>query len=537
MTPAEATFQAFLEEHLQILEPLAREAALASWEFQTTGSPQAKDQAKALRTQIALLYADREKYAFLKNLPVKDISPPQLKRQHTLLLHAFLERQIDPDTLREMVALEVEISDRFNHFRAQIQGREVTDNEIDQILAHSRDEALRKEAWEASKQVGAVVADKVLELARLRNREAQRLGYPNYFEMRLEIQELDGQRLEALLHQLAQTAEPIWRTYREALDARLAARFGLTPEAVRPWHHANRFFQSPETEGVDLDPYFAEKDLEAITAQFYADIGLPVEDILLRSDLYERPGKCQHAFCTDIDRKGDIRVLCNCRPNARWMGTMLHEFGHAVYDKYLDAELPYLLRRPAHTMATEAVALWAGSLVHNPHWLTRYAEVPATAANALAPRARTAEAEALLVFMHWCLVMYHFERSLYENPDADLNTLWWHLVERYQRVRRPERRNTPDWAAKIHLATASAYYHNYLLGHLIAAQVKHHMQGGVSTKDAEVPSPKWGNYLRERLFAPGALYPWEEWLERATAEPLNPRYFVQQLQGVVEHEN
>ena len=52
-----------------------------------------------------------------------------------------------------------------------------------------------------------------------------------------------------------------------------------------------------------------------------------------RSDLYEKPGKSPHAFCTDIDREGDVRVLANIVPNEYWMGTMLHELGHSVYSQ------------------------------------------------------------------------------------------------------------------------------------------------------------------------------------------------------------
>lgn len=527
----EDSFKRFLERHLAVIEPLSREAALASWEMQTTGSREAAERARQLRTELALIYADKETYRYLKELPVEALSDPLLKRQHTLLLHAYLSRQGDEEILKEIVALEVEIADTYNHYRARLRGKEVSDNELEQILVQSRDEALRKEAWEASKQIGAVVADRIRRLAALRNQEAQKLGYPNYYALRIELQELDWQRLDALMEELAHISEPLWNLYRDSLDGQLAERYGVSPEAIRPWHHANRFFQAPEPSGLNLDPYFADKNLEAITARFYDDIGLPIEDILARSDLYERMGKCQHAFCTDIDRLGDIRVLCNCRPNARWMNTMLHEFGHAAYDKYISPELPYLLRRPAHTMTTEAMALWAGSRTHQPEWLTTYADVPAQTAETIGQSARIYEAQSLLVFMRWCLVMYHFEQALYANPDGDLNTLWWDLVERYQRVRRPEERDAPDWAAKIHIATASVYYHNYLLGHLIAAQVEKQLEELGCSRSF---TPALGTYLRERLFAPGALWPWEEWLQRATGEPLNPHYFVQQLQEAIQ---
>ena len=47
------------------------------------------------------------------------------------------------------------------------------------------------------------------------------------------------------------------------------------------------------------------------------------------------------------------------------------------------------------------------------------------------------------------MVMTHFERALYQDPEQDLNTLWWDLVEEFQGVRRPEGRHAPDWASKI----------------------------------------------------------------------------------------
>jgi len=107
-------------------------------------------------------------------------------------------------------------------------------------------------------------------------------------------------------------------------------------------------------------------------------IGLEVRDVLARSDLYERAGKDQHAFCIRVGRSYpyDVRVLANVRPNSYWMDTMLHEFGHAVYDKYINPSLPYLLRSVAHISSTEAIALMMGSLAEDPTWLSSVAELP-----------------------------------------------------------------------------------------------------------------------------------------------------------------
>ncbi len=51
------------------------------------------------------------------------------------------------------------------------------------------------------------------------------------------------------------------------------------------------------------------------------------------------------------------------------METMLHELGHAVYGKFIDKSLPFLLREPAHIFATEAVAMFFGRLSRDANWL------------------------------------------------------------------------------------------------------------------------------------------------------------------------
>ena len=71
-------------------------------------------------------------------------------------------------------------------------------------------------------------------------------------------------------------------------------------------------------------------------------------------------------------------------------------------------------------------------------WLERVLGLDSGAARAFATSGRRRLAIRHLVFTRWVLVMCHFERALYENPDRDdLGVLWWDLVERFQQVRRP----------------------------------------------------------------------------------------------------
>jgi peptidyl-dipeptidase A len=84
--------------------------------------------------------------------------------------------------------------------------------------------------------------------------------------------------------------------------------------------------------GIDLDRYFAGKDLEDLTQKTFDGLGLDVRGVISSSDLYEREGKSQHAFCTRIGREYpyDVRVLANVRPDAYWMDAMLHESSSAT---------------------------------------------------------------------------------------------------------------------------------------------------------------------------------------------------------------
>ena len=73
---------------------------------------------------------------------------------------------------------------------------------------------------------------------------------------------------------------------------------------LRPWHYADPFFQEPPPDGaVDLDPLFDGQDIVVLARRTLEGVGLEVDGILARSDLFPRDGKNQHAFCIDIDRE------------------------------------------------------------------------------------------------------------------------------------------------------------------------------------------------------------------------------------------
>jgi peptidyl-dipeptidase A len=518
----------FVREHSQKLEPLLKQAKLAYWEAATSGGEAAYDAYARLELELRSLYSDRQAFLRLKASLENNLPPePRLARQVRLLYNAHLENQIEPDLLKEMVALSARVDKRFSTFRPTLEGKSVSDNDIKQILKTETDAGRRREAWQASKQVGQALAADIIALVRLRNRAARGLGFDTYHQLALATAEQEQDKLDLIFADLKSLTDAPFAEAKAELDRLLAERSGLSEQELMPWHYHDPFFQeAPAVEGPDLNALYADRSLEELAAAFYAGIGLPVEDILARSDLYEREGKNPHAFCDDIDREGDVRILCNLKNTERWMGTLLHELGHAVYDTYHDPGLPFLLREPAHIFTTEAVAMFFGRLSSNAAWMQRMLELTDARRREIEEAGGRYARLKQLVFARWAMVMYSFEKELYRDPDQDLNDLWWRTVETFQLVRRPPARSEADWAAKIHLASAPCYYHNYMLGELLASQFRRHLDQKVLAGGELAGSGEAGAWFREHVFAPGKLYPASEMIRRASGEELSARHYV-----------
>lgn len=510
-----------VEEVERRLRPLELELSRAWWALNTDATPENEQRRQVAELRLRDALADRDLFA-----RVDAAAGETGDRQLVRLRAAMLPNQLDAEIRSRLVELETVVEARFNTHRGEIDGEKVDDNRIAEILRTSDDADVRRKAWEASKEVGAEVADEVLQLVRLRNDAAHRLGAPDHWTLSLRLGELDPDRLVATLEEVAVLTDEPFARWKADQDATRAGRFGVAVDALRPWHYDDVFFQEPPpVTGADLDTLVEGVDIEALTLRTYDGLGLDLRDVLRGSDLYGRDRKCQHAFCIDMDRAGDVRVLCNIVTNERWMETMLHEFGHAAYDVSIDRELPWFLREPAHMLTTEAVAMLLGRVTRDPRWWREVGGAGAGADALEQPLADGRRARAL-VFARWALVMCSFERALYQDPDGDHAARWWDLVERYQFVRRPDGRHAPDWAAKIHLAVAPVYYQNYLYGELFASQLQAAIErdaGGL------VDRPDAGAWLVERVFRPGAAQRWDHLVVSATGEPLTARHFAAEL--------
>ena len=119
--------------------------------------------------------------------------------------------------------------------------------------------------------------------------------------------------------------------------------------------------------------------------------------------------------------------------------------------------------------------------------------------------------------------MLHFEKALYENPQQDLNAPLVGLRDALPAAPRPPGAHEPDWASKPHFTIAPVYYHNYLLGELFAAQLRHVLAaaGRAPRTDRGAafrrPPRVRASSCRQRVFRPGRSQPWPEFVRRPPA--------------------
>lgn len=516
MTNEEA-FNLFLKEFTFQIKEKFKALHLASWQLETQGSKAAATQVAKLDQELKIFLSDKETYQKLLDLKEEGfITDSNLLRILNTQIKAFEENQIPQELLTKMAEAEAELSRIYVEFRANFEGKTLKENDLIDLLKAEKKVQRRQEIWEATKQIGKEMAPKIIQLVKWRNQQAHRLGYADYYQMQLKLSEVDKKWLFSFLEEFHEETKPLYLKIYKHLEQELAKKFQVQPTALGPWAWNDPFCQEDPLETPEQNDLLEKVSLLDAARNFFGSMGFNIDSVLAKSDLYERDNKNQHAFCTHIDREGDIRVLMNLRPNLKQLETLLHELGHAVYEQGLDSHLPWLLKSPPHMITTEAIALLMGRFAYTPQFLK------SLKANAN-PKVLEDIFEGLkrrqFIFSRWVLVMVHFEANLYQNPEQDLNQLWWSLVQKYQKICPPSHRSGKyDWACKYHVGLAPVYYHSYLLGEFLASMIKEHFQ-------AENPNPLFeqsqvASFLNEKLFSVGNRYPWHRLIESIFKTPL-----------------
>ncbi|MBZ0120051.1 MAG: M2 family metallopeptidase [Sandaracinaceae bacterium] len=564
-TPQEEA-DAFLAFYDPIYLGLFTESSRATW----LASTDVSDEHTGMRTGAETAFA-----AFAGNAEVirraralleheRELAPLTVRQLRMVLEEAASAPMTNPELARRRIAAEAEQSARLDGFQFCLERRDgqcarpVITNDLDGVLHDSRDLQERLRAWEASKEVGVVLRDGIVELRGLRNGVAREMGYQDFFAFQVSNYGLSTGEMMALLDRLIAETRPLYEQLHCWVRHELAARYGVTPvPRLIPAHWlANRWSQSWPglVQGVDMESLVQGRSPEWIVQQaerFYVSMGfsrLP-PTFWERSDLYPVPvgesrRKNAHASAWHIDLEQDVRSLMSVEPDWEWFGTTHHELGHIYYYlSYARPEVPPLLREGANRSYHEGIGdlislassqrpylreiglLREGQEIDEVEWLLDSALTGA------------------IVFLPWSAgVMSHFEKELYADelaPDR-LNARWWELVEQYQGVSPPSARPAQgcDACTKTHINDDPGQYYDYALAEVLVYQLHDHICRQILHQDPHACNyynrTEVGDFLRA-IMAPGATRDWQEVLREHTGRDLTAEPMLEYYQPLLDH--
>lgn len=559
----------FIDQYTERYLALYSEASEAEWVANTRiveGDTTAAARLREVNERMAAFTGSIENIETARALlneseALTDVQRLQLER---ILYLAGNNPQTAPDVVRERIRLESSLADKLYGFDFKMNGRSVSPNQIDSILVASEDLQERLAAWRASKEVGAVLRDDLLQVRDLRNQTVQALGYPDFFSYQASEYQMTAGEMMALMQQINRELYPLYRELHTWARYELAERYGSAevPDLLPAHWLPNRWGQDWSSlvtvEGADVDAAVARMTAEDVVRQaeqFYVSLGfepLP-PSFYEKSSLYPVPPgadykKNTHASAWHMDLDRDVRSLMSVEPNARWYETTHHELGHVYYYlSYTNPEVPPLLRRGANRAFHEAVGSLIGLASMQQPFLAAVGLLDAgTETDTL--QALLKEALNYVVFIPWSAgVMTGYEHDLYARnlPADSINARWWELKRRYQGIEAPAPRGETyaDATTKTHIIDDPGQYYDYALSFLILFQLHDHIARNILGQDPRATnyygSKEVGDFLRT-LLSPGAKADWQQLLRETTGSELSARpmltYFAP-LMDYLQREN
>jgi peptidyl-dipeptidase A len=283
----EKDLKAFIAKYDSTVQPLMKESNLAYWNASISGKTEDWKKSEDLNIELTKIFANKEDFASLRKIKESNtIADEFLKRQMEVLYNSYLSNQVDTSLLNEVIKMQTAIEQKYSNFRAEVNGKKLSDNDVEEVLKTSTKSEELQKAWEGHKAIGPVVADDIRNLVKKRNEIAKELGFNNYHEMSLKLSELDPAEISKLFDELDNLTRDTFAGLKNEIDTYLAKRDNVKKEDLMPWHYQNRFFQeAPAIYSVDLDKYYKGKNIENLVTDYYKSIGLDISDMIAKSDL------------------------------------------------------------------------------------------------------------------------------------------------------------------------------------------------------------------------------------------------------------
>ncbi|MBV8476911.1 MAG: hypothetical protein JOZ36_09615 [Acidobacteria bacterium] len=440
--------------------------------------------------------------SFLENLKRAHFDDPVLARRAQLFLDAAIDSQISTDA--HLAAVVESIRKDGSAMRYTIGEKSLDRPELDNVLGHTADRDLRRQAWYAQAELTKLTGERVRQAMKLRNQLAPAYAGQRFNDFMLDRRATNRKDLTNWFQQIRAATEG---EYEELLSR---IKRDLRVERVEPW---------------DLEYYFSTLTPELENKFGWQGAWERTTRVagLLGFDFSRLP---VHVQITDITFGGytmpiwygkEIKMLVSKHTGIRFADTILHESGHALHFSFVQ-EPTFILKDNYPPPMDEGLGQTMSLMLFRPEVATSIYGLSELEAERLHERRRLESTYALRALM----VQSDFELQAYDNPEQDFAALYDHICSKYLDV---ECHLANTWGYDPFYAAIPIYQQNYVLAEMFAYQVHHFLDqrfGRNWGKEA-------GTYLHDKFFIRGGSLTLEEIMKQGTAEGLKAEYLIAAL--------
>jgi len=236
-------------------------------------------------------------------------------------------------------------------------------------------------------------------------RVAERLGASSYLALREDVSGIELQKLSEAAAETLRRTEDAYRDVLGYVLKKVEPTLRPLPSGNARRHDLQAGSQIPWLSG-----FFRREDEWPLVIRWLTEWGFhPSAHGRIRIDDEERPGKASRPFTAAVRVPDEVRLVVRKSAGLDALGSLLHEYGHALHHAHVSEQLPLELRRLGDASVTEAFATLFERLLTQEEWLKRYVRLPsATARDA----SRMAAFQGLTVLRRHCAKL-PYELSLY----------------------------------------------------------------------------------------------------------------------------
>ncbi len=416
--------------------------------------------------------------------------PPDLSRKLGLLKTALtLAAPDDPAKQQELSEITAGMESRYGRGEYCRGGGECLDlEELEQIMAQSRDAAVLLDAWRGWRTISPPIRPMYVRFVELANEGARELGYRDLGVLWRSGYDMDPEAFAAELDRLWGQVRPLYEALHCHVRASLAKVYGkdLVPARgpvpahllgnmwSQSWQNVYDLAAPPGGDpGYDLTRLLARKQVDAVEMvrigeRFFTSLGFdPLPATFWERSLFVKPSDRDvvcHASAWDIDAVDDLRIKMCIQANEEDFTTIHHELGHVFYDRAYNRLSP-LYRDGANDGFHEGIGDTL-ALSITPDYLVRIGlldEVPGEGAD-LGLLMRMALDR--VAFLPFGLLVDQWRWKVFsgEVPPEHYNRAWWDLRLKYQGISPPVPRTESDFdpGAKYHIPGNTPYTRYFL---------------------------------------------------------------------------